>query len=275
MTVKVPEFLPEPIVTDVGSVAEPELLDSLTSIPEAGAGPLSFIAPVVDVPPLTRAGIIVMEVIAGGLTVRLAVLDTEPNFAVIVTADWTLTPMVGTLNVAEALPDAILMDLGTVAEVPLLESETTTPPLPAGPFKTTVPVELAPPKTIDGVTDTIANIGVVSVRLVVWDWPFKLPVIVAAVCLLIPTVTMVNVAKFCPAVTVTVVGTITAGLLLEREITVPPNPAGPLRIMVPIEEFPPTTEAGFRVTDDSFAGVIVKVADLEVVPLSAVIVVDV
>ena len=163
MTVKVPEFLPEPIVTDVGSVAEPELLDSLTSIPEAGAGPLSFIAPVVDVPPLTRVGIIVMEVIAGGLTVRLTVLDTEPNFAVIVTADWTLTPMVGTLNVAEALPDAILMDLGTVAEVPLLESETTTPPLPAGPFKTTVPVELAPPKTIDGVTDTIANIGVVSV----------------------------------------------------------------------------------------------------------------
>jgi len=49
----------------------------------------------------------------------------------------------------------------------------------------------------------------------------------------------VNVAEVLPAATVTEGGTLAAPLELESETLVPPGPAGPVKVTVPVEELPP------------------------------------
>jgi len=62
--------------------------------------------------------------------------------------------MVVTRNVALALPPGTVTVAGTVAdEGLLLDSDTTAPPLGAGPLSVTVPVEPLPPTTEDGLKD--------------------------------------------------------------------------------------------------------------------------
>jgi len=63
-----------------------------------------------------------------------------------------------------------------------------------------------------------------------------------------------------PAATVTLAGTCAAGLLLTKVTTAPPVGATLLNVTVPVEEVPPTTEVGFRVTVLSTADVTVKLA---------------
>lgn len=62
----------------------------------------------------------------------------------------------------------------------------------------------------------------------------------------------VNVALEAPAATVTLAGTRAAVvLLLERVTCAPPAGARPLSVTVPVDEFPPTTLAGFSASDES------------------------
>lgn len=71
---------------------------------------------------------------------------------------------------------------------------------------------------------------------------------------MLPTalVVAVNVVVVDPAATVTLAGTCAAVVLLLVSVTVaPPVGAAPLSVTVPVEEVPPVTLAGFRVTDDS------------------------
>ena len=68
------------------------------------------------------------------------------------------------------------------------------------------------------------------------------------------TVVAVKVAVVAPAATVTVGGTVAAGLLLVRVTMAPPAGAGPLRVTVPVEGLPPTTLVGFTVTEDMVTG---------------------
>ena len=73
----------------------------------------------------------------------------------------------------------------------------------------------------------------------------------------------VNVALLAPAATVTLAGTVTTDVLLERFTTAPPPGAGPLRVTVPVEEVPPVTLVGLSMTVDTVsvpAGVTVSVA---------------
>jgi hypothetical protein len=51
-----------------------------------------------------------------------------------------------------------------------------------------------------------------------------------------------------PAATVAVAGTVAAPLLLDN-VTVAADTAAPLNVMVPVEEVPPATAAGFSVTE--------------------------
>jgi len=67
-------------------------------------------------------------------------------------------------------------------------------------------------------------------------------------------VLVANVALVCPADTVTVAGTLVTALLSWRLITAPPDGAGPLRVMVPVELLPPVTLDGASVTDDTSRG---------------------
>ena len=70
-----------------------------------------------------------------------------------------------------------------------------------------------------------------------------------------------NVAVVCPEGTVTEFGTVAAGVLLDKVTVVPPEPAGPVSVTVPVEGAPPCTEAGLSEIDTNAVGVIVSVAD--------------
>ena len=59
-----------------------------------------------------------------------------------------------------------------------------------------------------------------------------------------PPVVTVNVPVVAPAATVTVAGTIRLALFDEILTTVPPVPAGPLKVTVAVEELPAVTDVG-------------------------------
>jgi hypothetical protein len=73
-------------------------------------------------------------------------------------------------------------------------------------------------------------------------------------------VVTVNVAVVAFGATVTLAGTLAAPvLLLDRLTTAPPAGAGPLSVTVPVEEVPPITKVGLRVTVLNVAAVTVNV----------------
>jgi hypothetical protein len=73
----------------------------------------------------------------------------------------------------------------------------------------------------------------------------------------------VNVALDWPAATVTEAGTVATDVaLLESVIDTPPVPAFPLRVTVPVDVLPPTTDVGLRVNEASVRGLMVKLAVL-------------
>jgi len=85
-------------------------------------------------------------------------------------------------------------------------------------------------------------------------------------------VATVKVALVAPAATVTLAGVLaTAVLLLESVTVAPPDGAAALKVTVPVDEFPPVTLAGFKVSEERVGrggatGVTVSEADL-VTPL--------
>jgi hypothetical protein len=79
----------------------------------------------------------------------------------------------------------------------------------------------------------------------------------------IAEVVIVKVAVAAPGATVTLAGTCAAAvLLLVRVTTAPPDGAGPVKVTVPVDDVPPITEVGLRVTEVSVAAVTVRVAVL-------------
>src|SRR2546422_9144570 len=59
-----------------------------------------------------------------------------------------------------------------------------------------------------------------------------------------------KVALVAPSETVTLAGTVAAALLLERETTAPSRGAGARSVTVPVEERPPVTLVGLRLSKE-------------------------
>jgi shikimate kinase len=97
------------------------------------------------------------------------------------------------------------------------------------------------------------TVGGFTVKFAVLDTP-KVAVMIAEVEVVTPVVVTWKVPVVEPAATVAVAGTITEALLLESVI-VAADAAAPLNVMVPVEEVPPVTAVGFKLSEAS-AGLI-------------------
>jgi hypothetical protein len=171
-----------------------------------------------------------------------------------------LCPDVLTVKVRLLEPADIVIEDGTVAtDTLLLLRKTTAPEGGAAPLRVTVPVEEEPPFTGFGDSTSVVSEATVTVKMALRLTP-NVPVMVAEVDELTPEVVMIKVAVRFPAATVTLAGTLVAELPAERVTIVPPEGAGPLRVTVPVDEFPPTIDVGLTVNKLSVGGLIVRVA---------------
>ncbi len=159
--------------------------------------------------------------------------------------------MVLTVKVAVVAFAATVTLEGTVAAaVLLLLNATTAPPFGAAPFSVTVPVDDVPPVTDVGFRLTPLGTGGVTPKLVVCVMLLYAAEMVTEVLLATGLVLTVKVAVVAFAATVTLEGTVAAAvLLLLRVTTAPPLGAGPLKVTVPVDELPPVTVSGLRLTE--------------------------
>jgi hypothetical protein len=163
------------------------------------------------------------------------------------------TGVVVIVNVALVLRAGTVTEAGTPAADELPLSDTTTPPLGAGPLNVTVPWEMIPPTTLAGFAESVFNAAGSTVSVAVFVTPLKTAEIVTGVELATGVVVIVNVALVLRAGTVTVTGTSAAdGVSLLSDISTPPIGAGAASVTVPLELVPPGTLAGL--TDSELKG---------------------
>jgi len=242
VTVNVPVVAPAGTVAVDGTVAFVLFELKLTVTPEEPAGPVRVMVPVVDVPPTTADGLNVIVEMPGGLIVRLAVWLVPLSVPVMVARVREVTAVVVMGKLAEFAPAGTVTVAWTVALLEL-DVRVTTVLGPAGPAKVTV---VSPAGVIVRVADCVV--------------PLSVPAIVTGVLVETPVVVIGNVAVLVPAPTTTVAWTV-AELLFDERLTVsPPVGALLLKVTVPVEDVPPTTEDGETVTLVNVGAVIVRVA---------------
>jgi hypothetical protein len=243
-----------------GTVATPMLLlVRVTVTPPVGAAAVSRAVPVAVAPAVTVVGLSVTDdsAITAGLTVRTAVFVTPLYAAEIVAVAVAVTGCEVIVNVALVAPAGTTTLAGRVAAaVLLLVKVTITPPEGAGALRLAVPVEVAPPVSVEGliVADASASAAGLMVNAAVFVtalYTAETDTVVAADTGL---EVAVNVAVMAPAGTTMLAGTVTADvLLLLSAIVTPPVGAAELNVTVPVDVPPAVRTAGLTATDASAA----------------------
>ena len=186
--------------------------------------------------------------VATGRTVSVA-LALPFIVAVIEGVCCEVTVWLVTVKFAVVAPAATFTDAGTVAAaVLLLDNVTISPPVGAGAVKVTVAVEFAPPATDVGFRDNERTPGGLTDNWAV-AVPFSVAVIVGVTVEVTAIVLTVKLAVVAPPGTVTEVPTTAAALLLDSPTATPAAGAALLNVTVPVEELPPRTLVGLRVTE--------------------------
>lgn len=171
--------------------------------------------------------------------VSVAVFVVEPSVAEIVALVAVATAAVEIVNDAELEPAVTVTDAGTVALVVFDATETVAPPGPAAPVNVMVAVDVFPPITATGDRVMLDRAAGVIVNCADWVLPLSDPLIVAVTALDTAVVVTENVAVEDPPGTITDPGAVAAVLLEESATVVPPLPAAPLSVTVPVELAPP------------------------------------
>jgi hypothetical protein len=163
------------------------------------------------------------------------------------------TDVVVTVKLALEEPPGTVTLAGTLVAVEFSLSDTTAPPLGAGPLKVTLPVDELPPVTLDGLTETADSdaAGVPSVTLIEANWnALSIAAESCTVVAMLGNVVTVKLALVAPPGTVTLLGTSAeSGWLLPRLIATPLGGAAPPSLTVPVAVPPPTTLVGLTVSD--------------------------
>jgi hypothetical protein len=152
VTVKEALVLPAATVTLPSTLADALLLESVTTEPPGGAPAVRLTVPVEVFPPVTSIGFRInweRLTLEAGVMVREACAELDPSVAVVTAVVVVVTDVVVTVKEALVLPAATVTLLGTLADPLLLESDTTEPPEGAFAVRTTVPVKLFPPVTVE------------------------------------------------------------------------------------------------------------------------------
>ena len=254
VTVKLAFVAPAGIVMPDGTrAASLLLLESEMTAPPAGAGPFSVTVPVDEFSPITLDGLSVNDVSAGGSTVSDAVNETPLQAAVMTTVVAVATGLVVTVMLPVVAPAGTVTEAGTPAAAALaLDSVTLMPPEGAAPVSVTVPLIEVPPVTLDAFSESDASDAAKTVSDAFRDVLLYVAEIVTVTDVVTGLVVTAKLALVEPPGTVTELGTATAdGLLLANGTMTPPLGAGPLRVTVPVAEFPPTCVEELTETDAS------------------------
>jgi hypothetical protein len=241
---KLADVVPDDTVTVAGTVALGLLDDRLTTIPPTPAGPVRVTVPADEIPPSTVVGETVTALIDATLITRIDVIVLAPTVPEIVACVVAATADVEIENEADVAPPATVIAFGGDALELLEESLTTVPPVGAGPFSVTVPVDGTPPTTEVGETLRLSSPGGRTARVASAVAFPNAAVIVALIGAATATVAIENVAVVAPAATVTLVGVEALGLFDERLTTAPLPDAGSFSVTIPVDDVPPTTLAG-------------------------------
>lgn len=204
-TGKVAVVDPAGTTTPAGTVTAALLLEIATVVATGAAAP-SVTVPVSVAPSTTLETGRVRPDRLRGVTVSTADWTEFPEEPVIVALVTAVTGDVDTVNVAVVAPAAITTLGGTLAETLLLDSVTRSPPAGAAPFRVIVPAEVPPPRTLAGLSATVATPGDDTVRAVDCEDPAYVAVTVALMSTPTATVVTVKDALVSPVGTVTLTG---------------------------------------------------------------------
>ena len=171
VTLKVTDVAPAGTVTEAGTVAFALFEDKETTSPLGPAGPERVTVPVTVAPPRGAVGVRVRPEIVATLTVNVADCELLPRVPVINAEVVVETAVVDTVNVALVAEAAIVTDAGTVVLGSPEVSDTTSPPVGAGPLIVTVPVEEFPPWTAVGARVKLLRLGAEIFNVAVWVTP--------------------------------------------------------------------------------------------------------
>ena len=195
---------PPRTVTGDGGVAAPVLLPSVTEIPPLGAGPVKVIVAETFFPPVTLVAARASVETDGGFTINCADIPALLKEAVMFTGVELDT---GTVVIGKVALDnpakTVTVPCVAATDGVSLDREMLMPPMGAGPFNFTVPVEFFPPATLvgDKVTDSTAD-GLTVSGSCFTEAPL-LAVMVIGLELSTASVVMLNVALVNPAGIVT------------------------------------------------------------------------
>jgi hypothetical protein len=142
-----------------------------------------------------------------------------------------------TVKVCDVDPCGTVTDLGTLAAVEELESDTVTPPLPAAAVSVTVPVPGCPLEIVEGLTEiplSAAGAGLMVSANVLLTLESDAVSVTGVEVVTLPLVT-VNVVDVDPCWTTTLAGTLAAAVLeLESQTVQLPEGAAAVRVAVPV-----------------------------------------
>lgn len=165
----------------------------------------------------------------------------------------------------EVFPAGTMAVEGTMAFAELEPKLTVNPPVGAGEVRVKVATLAFPPFTVAGFSEMDFMVGANTVRDPLAELAPKSPVTVVAVLTGTAFVFTENVAVDLPAAIVTEAGVETDP---EEDVsaTFIDAGAGPDKVIVPVDDVPPTTDAGLNVIVDTIGGLMTMFCEVEPPP---------